>query len=168
MCAPLNFSNIPGAPNKGYDLELFELVGLFHGNHKSSLSHIISFIKVMNESHIIHEDVWMHTFMCTLEDKAYDWFYDDLVGPITSLAYFLRSFLKYWEPSLESEEMEMFISCTIEPSQRKKRYPLHLPWMIKYLMNMLRKSHFMKNMTLLKTTWMKKKINYFMNPSRKT
>jgi hypothetical protein len=112
MCASLNFSNIPGAPNKCCDLELFELGWAFHGNHKSTLSHIVSFIKVMNESHIIHEDVWMDMFMCTLEDKAYDWFYDDLVGPITSLVEFLRSFLKYQELSLESEEMKMFISCT--------------------------------------------------------
>jgi hypothetical protein len=101
----------------------------------------------------------MYTFMCTLEDKAYDWFYDDLVGPITSLPYFLREFLKYWEHSLEDEEREMFIRCTWHHSQSKKGYPLHFLWKINYVTNMLRKSHFMKSMTLLKTTWMKRKVN---------
>jgi hypothetical protein len=61
-CAPLSCSNIPRAPHEGYHEDLLDLIGLFHGNNKSALSHIISFIKVMNESYIIHEDVWMHTF----------------------------------------------------------------------------------------------------------
>jgi hypothetical protein len=126
MCAPL-CSNIQGAPHKGYHEDLLDIISLFHGNHNSSLSHVMSFIRVMNESHIIYEDVWMYTFICTLEDKVNDWFFDDLVGPINSFSDFLRLFLEYWDPSLENEEIEMFVRCTITSSQRKKRYPLHLP-----------------------------------------
>jgi hypothetical protein len=97
----------------GYHPNLYEAIRVFHAKHRSTLPHIIYFTKVMNEYHIIHEDVWMYTFICTLEDKVCDYFYDDLVGPITSLPYFLRTFLRYWEPSLEDEERDMFMRCTL-------------------------------------------------------
>lgn len=61
-CAPLNFSSIEGAPNKGYDAGLFDPIGLFRGYHKLALSHIVSFIKVMNESHIFYKDGWIVHF----------------------------------------------------------------------------------------------------------
>jgi hypothetical protein len=51
----------------------------------------------------------MHNFSCTLVDKANDWFYDDLVGPITSFADILKLFIKHWEPHIENEDIEMFI-----------------------------------------------------------
>jgi hypothetical protein len=94
MCAPLCCSNISGASHEGYNVDLLDIIGSFHGNHKLALSHITSFIKVMNESHIIHEDVWMHTFSCILEEKENDWFYNDHVGPITSFVEFLGFFFK--------------------------------------------------------------------------
>jgi hypothetical protein len=54
MCAPLTCSNILGAPNEGFTDELLDALELFRG---------------------YYEDVWMHTFICTLEDKADKWFY---------------------------------------------------------------------------------------------
>lgn len=109
MCAPLNCSSIMGSPNEGYDLDLLDSIRLFFGYHESALSHIVYFIKVMIESHIVHEDVWMRTFLCTFEDKARGWFDDDLgKEPITTFSDFLRIFLKRWKPYYEDEEYQGF------------------------------------------------------------
>jgi hypothetical protein len=70
-------------PCDGYDSYFFDAIGFFHGYYELSLSNVISFIKVMNESRIVHEDVWMHTFLCTFEDQGIDWFRDDIgIAPI--------------------------------------------------------------------------------------
>jgi len=42
----------------------------------------------MIESHIIHEDVWMRTFLCTFEDEAMDWLYDLGNAPIEAIITF--------------------------------------------------------------------------------
>lgn len=118
-CARLNFSSIPGNPNKDFDADLFDPIGLFHRYHKSALSNSVSFIKIMNESHIVYEDVWMHNFLCTFEDKATDWFYDLGEEPITTFADFLRIFLKHWDPHYEEEEYEKIIEDIIAAMPKK-------------------------------------------------
>jgi hypothetical protein len=82
--SPLDFSRIFGAPNKRYYEDLLDLIGLFHGYCKSSLLHIVSSIEVMNESHIVYEDVCIHMFLCTFEKKSIDWFYYLGEEPITT------------------------------------------------------------------------------------
>jgi hypothetical protein len=130
LYAPLDLLGILGAPNEGYDSNLFDSIGLFYGYHESTLSHIVSFIKVMIESHIVHEDVWMRTFLCTFEDKAMDWFYDlgnAPIEPIITFAYFLRIFLKRWDPYYEEEEYGEFIECFMALLPKKEEAHFHVP-----------------------------------------
>jgi hypothetical protein len=55
--APFDFLGILGFPNEGYDPDLLDSIGLFHGYHDSTLLHVTSFIEVMADFHIFHEDV---------------------------------------------------------------------------------------------------------------
>jgi hypothetical protein len=45
LYAPLDLLGILGAPNEGYDSDLFDSVGLFYGYNESALSHVVSFTR---------------------------------------------------------------------------------------------------------------------------
>jgi hypothetical protein len=87
---------------------LLDSIGLFHGYHDSALLHVTSFIEVMANFHISHEDVRMMTFPCTLEDEALEW-YENGEKEISSLADLLKLFLKHWDPHYEEEKYERII-----------------------------------------------------------
>jgi hypothetical protein len=55
-----------------------------------------------------------------LKIKANDWFYDLGKEPIITFVYFLRIFLKRWEPHCEDEEYGGFIECSMVVLPRKE------------------------------------------------
>jgi hypothetical protein len=66
--------------------------------------HVTSFIEFISRFNVVHEDVMMKMFVCTLEDEVLEWFYDCSPKEISSLAGLIRAFCKHWDVSYEEKE----------------------------------------------------------------
>jgi hypothetical protein len=83
---------------------LDEHIAKFHGHNDSTTLHITSFMKVISDFDVVHEDVMMKMFALTLEDFAEIWFENLGRKEISSFAGLIKAFHKHWDPSYEEEE----------------------------------------------------------------
>ena len=74
----LDFRGIPGIPNEELDSDVSRYTPFFHGKGDSTILHITSFIEVVTKFNIVHEDNWMQIFVSTLDEHAWDWYYEYL------------------------------------------------------------------------------------------
>jgi len=96
---PINFSNIPFFSHRSYDLDVFDFIPDFHGEDQSAIDHMSSFVQVMVDFDITHEEDWLQIFALSFINGARDWFYDDLpINHIDSLFEFFCSFVNKWPP----------------------------------------------------------------------
>ena len=84
----IDFSNIPGFPNFGHDVgDVYKWLPVFHGNYgDSTIWHIKSFLQLLVDSNVLHEDNMMEMFAGTFWGEAYCWFYQGL--PNKCITYF--------------------------------------------------------------------------------
>jgi hypothetical protein len=93
---PLDFSRILEYPNDYEDWR--EDIPKFHGFRDSPTFHVTSFINIVLELNIFHEDVTMKMFILSfdfLEDEIFDWHAKLGRRKISSLLDFFKAFLKY-------------------------------------------------------------------------
>ena len=94
---PIDFSNIPGFPNFGHDVgDVYKWLPVFHGNYgDSAIWHVKSFLQLMADSNVLHEDNMMEMFAGTFWGEACCWFYQSLPNKcITSFPRFIWMFLE--------------------------------------------------------------------------
>ena len=73
---PLDFLGIKGFPHDCFNHDdLYEDAPIFNGMGESATTHISSFIKLVVEFNVFHEDDLMIIFACTLERDALEWFF---------------------------------------------------------------------------------------------
>ena len=110
LLLPINFSNIPGFPNSHYGENLTSYLPIIHGHGNDDLSrlHIMDFLKVLDDSDIVHEDIMILMFASSLNVDAYYWFIENIPDRcITSLSSFFRIFLIQWY--FDGTNMEKFL-----------------------------------------------------------
>ena len=93
---PIDFSNIPSLPNSHDGENISSHLPIFHGhgNDDSTRLHIMTFLKVLVDFDIVHEDIMILMFASSLDGDAYYWFIEDIHDIcITSLSIFFRNFL---------------------------------------------------------------------------
>ena len=99
MFQPIYFSNIPGFPNccNGFE-DAYNWLSTFHGNYgDSAIWHVKSFLQLIADFNILHEDNMMEMFASTFWGEACCWFYQGLPNKcITSFPSFLWMFLEQW------------------------------------------------------------------------
>ena len=97
MFQPIDFSNILGFTNYGDGLgDAYNWLPTFHGYYgDSAISHVKSFLQLIADLNILHEDNMMEMFASTLWGEACCWFYQGLPNKcITSFPRFLWMFLE--------------------------------------------------------------------------
>ena len=96
---PIDFSNIPGFPNYCDGLgDAYNWLPTFHGDYgDSAIWHVKSFLQLIADLNILHEDNMMEMFAGTFQGEACCWFYQGLPNKcITSFPSFLWMFLEQW------------------------------------------------------------------------
>ena len=91
---PIDFSNISGFPNCCNGVgNAYKWLPVFHGNYgDSAIWHAKSFLQLMADFNILHEDNMMEMFAGTFWGEACCWFYQGL--PNKCITYF-PSFLVF-------------------------------------------------------------------------
>ena len=137
LLLPINFSNIPGFPNSHYGENLTSYLPIIHGHGNDDLSrlHIMDFIKVLDDSHIVHEDIMILMFASSLNGDYYYWFIGDILDRcITSLLSLFGIFLIQWY--FDGTNMEKFL---------RNSFPYFLPGENIYLEASKQHEHFMRS-----------------------
>ena len=72
MFQPIDFSNISGFPNYSYGVgDAYKWLPVFHGNYgDSAIWHVKSFLQLMADSNVLHEDNMMEMFAGTFQGDA--------------------------------------------------------------------------------------------------
>jgi len=68
---PIDFSNISYFSHDSYDYKIY-FIPDFHGADQSSTHHITTFIQVMVDFNITHEEYWLQIFASTFNHCARD------------------------------------------------------------------------------------------------
>ena len=105
MFQPIDFSNILGFPNYCNGLQdAYKWIPIFHGSYgDSSIWHVKSFLQLIADSNILHEDNMMEMFAGTFWGEACCWFYQGLPNKcITSFPSFLCMLLDQWHYGRDS------------------------------------------------------------------
>ena len=73
LLLPIDFSNILGFPNSHYGENIPSHLPIFHGhgNVDSTRLHIMTFLKVLVDFDIVHEDIMILMFVSSLNGDAY-------------------------------------------------------------------------------------------------
>ena len=81
MFQPIDFSNIPGFPNYGEGVgDAYNWLPPFHGDYgDSAIWHVKSFLQLIVDFNIFHEDNMMQMFASTFWGEACYWFYQGLL-----------------------------------------------------------------------------------------
>ena len=96
---PIDFSNTPGFPNCcDGSTDVYNWLPIFYGDHgDSAIWHVKSFLQLIVDFNIFHEDDMMQMFASTFWGEAGYWFYQGLPDKcITSFPSFLWMFLEQW------------------------------------------------------------------------
>ena len=99
MFQPIDFLNIPSFPNSCNGVgDAYKWLLVFHGNYgDSAIWHVKSFLQLIADFNILHEDNMMEMFAGTFWGEACCWFYQGLPNKcINSFPRFLWMFLEQW------------------------------------------------------------------------
>jgi len=63
---PIDFSNIPYFSRNAYDVDIYDFILDFHGGDQLTIHHITTFIQVMVDFNIAHEEDWLQFLLLLL------------------------------------------------------------------------------------------------------
>jgi len=117
---PINFSNIPYFSHNSYDSDIFDFIPNIHGEDQSATDHISSFVQVMVDFDITHEEDWLQIFASSFIDGARDWFIDDLpFNHIDSLLNFFCFFVDKWPSPRRINRLTFCLKATFRLPKEK-------------------------------------------------